>query len=448
MSTHCDIVILGAGAAGLAAAVELSRAGKHVMLLEARDRIGGRMFTRHDLSAPIELGAEFIHGLSPEIFGPLLEHGIAIEEVQGQSWCQRNGELCSCEFFEDTDKILAAMRDDGPDESFATWIERNFPNRENDPRLTEAKSNALRFVVGFNAAEANLVSVHWLVHNARADKHIQGERAFRMAGGYATLIGLLAKQLQSQNAAILLNTIAESVQWSRDNVRVTARQDDGVREFTAQRALITLPLGVLQARPGETGAVRFNPGLPAQKHDALSRLMMGKALRVTLRFRERSWENIHPANCKDPLANLGFLFSEDERFPTWWTHGPQAASIVTGWAPAHYAEKLSGESEFVLLNESLESLSLSLIFRVDKAELEKQVEAFYCHDWQTDPFSRGAYSYSGVGGEGAQAVLGAPVDDTLFFAGEATDVTGNNGTVHGAIASGKRAAQEILNCGN
>jgi monoamine oxidase len=199
---------------------------------------------------------------------------------------------------------------------------------------------------------------------------------------------------------------------------------------------------VLQANAGEAGAVPFDPPLPGQKHDALATLMMGKVMRVTLRFRDRFWENIHPAGCKDSLANLGFLLSEDERFPTWWTQMPQTAPIITGWAPAHYAEKLSGESEFFLMDESL--ASLSSIFGLEKAELEKQVEAFYCHDWQTDPFSRGAYSYSKVGGEGAQGVLAAPVDGTLFFAGEATDVTGHNGTVHGAIASGKRAAQEIL----
>jgi monoamine oxidase len=442
MPGQFDVVILGAGAAGLSAAVELASAGKLVTILEARDRIGGRMFTRHDLTSPVELGAEFIHGFAPEIFGPLQQHGITIEEVHGQTWSQRNGELCACDFFEETDKILAGMTDDGPDEPFAAWLERKFPNPENDPRLAEAKSNALRFVVGFNAADANLVSVHWLVHNARADEKIQGERAFRMAGGYATLIALFAKQLKTADVSIQLNTVAEAIRWSRDGVRIAARRDDKLHEVHARSVLVTLPLGVLQAKPGEAGAVLFDPPLPSRKQDALGKLMMGKVMRVTLRFRGRFWEHIHPAGCKDSLANLGFLLSEDERFPTWWTHMTQTAPIITGWAPAHYAEKLSGESEFFLMDESL--ASLSSIFHIEKAELEKQVEAFYCHDWQTDPFSRGAYSYSKVGGEGAQGMLGAPVDGILFFAGEATDVTGHNGTVHGAIASGKRAAKEIL----
>ena len=77
------------------------------------------------------------------------------------------------------------------------------------------------------------------------------------------------------------------------------------------------------------------------------------------------------------------------------------------------------------------------------SQLQDQFQQSYLHDWQSDPFSRGAYSYAKVGADGAAEVLGAPVDNTLFFAGEATD-SANTGTVHGAIASGQRAAKEIL----
>jgi monoamine oxidase len=87
---------------------------------------------------------------------------------------------------------------------------------------------------------------------------------------------------------------------------------------------------------------------------------------------------------------------------------------------------------------------LSALLQVEKSHVQSQLASAYFHDWDTDPFSRGAYSYVKVGGEGCQQTLGAPVESTLFFAGEATDVSGHNGTVHGAIASGKRAAAEIL----
>jgi monoamine oxidase len=88
--------------------------------------------------------------------------------------------------------------------------------------------------------------------------------------------------------------------------------------------------------------------------------------------------------------------------------------------------------------------TLSRVLHAPAHELEGLLETAYSHDWQSDPYSRGAYSYGAVGSGGMQATLGSPVQETLYFAGEATDVTGNNGTVNGAIASGLRAAAEIL----
>jgi monoamine oxidase len=142
------------------------------------------------------------------------------------------------------------------------------------------------------------------------------------------------------------------------------------------------------------------------------------------------------------VSDRGFLFSQDEWFPTWWTTMPERLPIITGWAPAHSAERLSGRDRSFVIERSLGTLGDLL--EVSLQKLEGLLEAVYFHDWQRDPFSRGAYSYGKVGADGAQQMLAAPVDDTLFFAGEATDISGNNGTVHGAIASGYRAAREIL----
>jgi len=95
-----------------------------------------------------------------------------------------------------------------------------------------------------------------------------------------------------------------------------------------------------------------------------------------------------------------------------------------------------------VIDESLRALSRLL--NVSSDDLSQLLEGGYFHDWQSDPLSRGAYSYGKVGADGAQESLASPVESTLFFAGEATDTTGHNGTVHGAIASGMRAAREIL----
>src|SRR5438445_378183 len=142
------------------------------------------------------------------------------------------------------------------------------------------------------------------------------------------------------------------------------------------------------------------------------------------------------------LADMRFLFSQDEWLPTWWTTMPQKLPIITGWAPSRCAEKLSGRPEDFVAEQAVQSLSRLL--NVRKGEIESLLESVYWHDWQSDPLSRGAYSYVKLGGDAAQQQLAAPVENTLFFAGEVTDFTGHHGTVHGAIASGHRAAAEIL----
>jgi monoamine oxidase len=439
MPESADVIVIGAGAAGLSAAVELGRTGLSVLILEARDRIGGRIFTRHDPACPypIELGAEFIHGLSQEIWEPLQQANAKINEVSGQSWCVENGQICVCEFFEEIDDILKKMDDHAPDESFLLFLERCCPNAE--PRV---KQHALGYVSGFNAADPGLVGVHWLVKGMRAEQAIDGERAFRPSRGYEFLIDLLRRKLAA-SVSLRTETVVERVRWKPGHAEVTARSRERSSIFVGPRVLITVPLGVLKTPAGESGAIELDPKLPATKMDALNRVEMGKVIRVVLRFRSRFWEEISPPKqSRKSLADMSFLFTQDEWFPTWWTTMPVKAPIITAWAPFRAAERLSGQPSEFVVNRSLETLAASLHVAVDRITTE--FEAAYFHDWQNDPFSRGAYSYGKVGADGAQEALAAPVENTLFFAGEATDTTGNNGTVHAAISSGKRAAAEIL----
>jgi monoamine oxidase len=212
------------------------------------------------------------------------------------------------------------------------------------------------------------------------------------------------------------------------------------RRFAARCAIVTLPLGVLQAG---LEAVGFEPCLPAAKQAALDKLVMGKVVRVTLCFRKRFWENLIPPGATRSLAGLSFLFSRDPFFPTWWSTMPEPLPILTGWGAAHCAERLerlNGEPEVI---EQC-AKSLARLLGLPPGNVREQLRKAYFHDWTHDRFSLGAYSYVKAGGEGSQQVLAAPVEQTLFFAGEASDTTGHNGTVHGAIATGKRAANEVL----
>jgi len=436
-----DVLIIGAGAAGLSAAIELSRAGLRVEILEARDRVGGRIFTRHDptLNHSIELGAEFVHGLAPEIWLPVQQHNLKVTEVDGDMWCAIDGKLQPCDFFAQADEILSAMDDEfvdsnKPDESFLDFLNRRFPGESHE----EAKQWATGYVSGFNAADPALVSVRWLVDSRRADEKIEGERAFHIAGGYQRVLNIFTEELRALNIRVHLNTIVRRVGWSAGSVELVTRNQLQESRFTGVRALITLPLGVLQT----PNLVRFQPKLPARKQDALEKLAMGKVVRVTLCFCERFWQDLHGTSDSRSLANLSFLFSRDNFFPTWWTQMPEALPIITGWAPAKLAEGLAGMSKDAVIDKAVQSLSSLL--QVERSEIQSQLGAAYFHDWDSDPFSQGAYSYVKAGGEGCQRTLGSPVSNTLFFAGEATDTSGHNGTVHGAIASGQRAAREIL----
>lgn len=434
-----DILILGAGVAGLSAALDLARAGLGVELIEARDRVGGRVFTRFDstLNHPVELGAEFVHGLAPEIWLPMQEHDLAVSELEGDFWCSTSGKLERCKFFKEVEQILSKMDDDSPDESFLDFLSRRFGGSGNE----EAKRHAIGYVSGFNAADPAQVSTHWLAHQQEAEEQIQADRVFHIGGGYQALLKVFTDELAAREVPVRLGTRVGEVRWKSGAVEVLATSPRGDETFTAPRALVTLPLAVLQrALLDHDHGIRFSPRLPPEKLTALEKLAMGKVVRVALCFRRRVWEVV-TAESKT-LADMSFLFSDDELFPTWWTQMPDPAPIITGWGAARYAENLTGMSEGRIVDKAIESLAA--VLGLSKAVLQSELTAAYFHDWDSDPFSLGAYSYVKVGGEGCQKTLGAPIESTLFFAGEATDVSGNNGTVHGAIASGKRAAEEIL----
>src|SRR5437868_227407 len=159
-----SVLIIGAGAAGLACAADLGRRGFSVTLLEGRDRIGGRIFTQHvqGVDPPVELGAEFIHGKAPQIFEPMKQAGEEIVEGAGDDWCKEEGELCACDFFEKVDELLDKMKQYGsPDRSFSTFLQQ-LPREEGDENI---RLRALEYVSGFNAADPDRISVHSLIHD-------------------------------------------------------------------------------------------------------------------------------------------------------------------------------------------------------------------------------------------------------------------------------------------
>lgn len=189
--------------------------------------------------------------------------------------------------------------------------------------------------------------------------------------------------------------------------------------------------------------MRFVPELPAPTRAAIDGIAMGAAVRIVLHFRERFWEKLElpGSHHGETLAQLGFLHYPDAAVPTWWTLLPVRVPLLVGWVGGPPAENFAGRGSDYAVAQALGSLAQ--ILGVSENALRNLLLASHSHDWSADPFSRGAYAYLPVNGLEAQQTLARAVDDTLFFAGEATSV-GHIGTVHGAIESGHRAAAEIL----
>jgi monoamine oxidase len=213
----------------------------------------------------------------------------------------------------------------------------------------------------------------------------------------------------------------------------------GGRKFiiAARRAIVTLPLGVLKAPPRAAGAVRFTPFL-REKRAALAGLESGAVIKAALLFRTPFWETIDKARYR----RASFFHSPDAAFPTFWTAAPERVPLLVAWAGGPKAARLAKADMPRIVREAV--ASLASILGAQTGAIEEQLATAWIHHWQRDPYARGAYSYVAVGGHGARRALAEPMEDTLFFAGEAADSAGEHGTVAGALASGERAAREVL----
>ena len=419
MTAPPEVVIIGAGVAGLTAARELSTAGVRVLVLEARDRLGGRVMTHHAADGPVELGAEFVHGAFPEIMGLVQEAGLRLGEV-GRGAPRRTAGRVAADYFSAMDRLLGLASPGAADESFQQLVER--VNVE-----PEIKAQALRLVEGYHAADPARMSVQSLIRNTAADERPGGDRQFRFAEGYDSLVTAISQRIDRRLCDVQYNVVATAVEWQQK--RVLIRTAAGA-EFTAPRAIVTVPLGVLKA-----GAIHFTPALKG-KEQALSALEMGAVARVSLCFESEVWAT------QDRLSSDRFLLTGDPPFPAWWVSRPQPFPVVTGWAGGPHARALAGLSDAQRVRVALDALTV--VLGMDPVRLHEGLRGGFSHDWQADPFSRGAYSYAAVGGSVAGEELGAPLDATLFFAGEATESDGQNATVHGAIASAQRVVREVL----
>lgn len=431
-----DVVIIGAGAAGLAALRELDRAGIDFVCLEARARTGGRIFTLRDplCPIPIELGAEFIHGRPPEIWDIIRSAGLTVFDCAERGIHMEHGRPATHEdAWQLVDEVMSDMRKAArarSDRSFADFLATS-------KHPEEAKRLASAYVEGFNAARKEVIGIASLAEDARASDEIDGDRSFRVLSGYDAVLQHLLRGNTQVHKKLHLNSVVEQVDWQPGKATVHVRSDltDSVDQVEARAVIVTVPLGVLQAKPCERGAIRFQPE-PVRTLEAAQKLQFGQVFRVVLRFREALWQKY------ESISGAGFLFSTDPIFPTWWTPLPVHAPVMTGWCSGPRADRLLSEPPRAVVAYAV--AALARIVGASAGELSCILDAAYFHNWFDDPFARGAYSYVPAGALGTRNILAEPLEDTLYFAGEATNTTGHSATVHGAIASGIRAARRVL----
>lgn len=416
MKTTC--LVIGAGAAGLMAARQLLKHDHDVLTLEARDRIGGRIYTTHikPFSQSIELGAEFIHGETPFTMALLREADIQHEAMGGKAFQVRQGEISRGDFFNNEwEPLLNALKKVEHDMPFAEFLQHYF---------AEEKHNALRhkvkgFVEGYNAANINTASTMALREEWTAD---EDPKQMRPTGGYGKMMEHMRSHVEAHGGIIRLASPVNRVEWQRSSVKVFTPS----QVFEGNKLVVTVPVGVLQRN-----VIQFVPSL-TNVNTAAKDFGFGNVVKLHFEFSTPIWE----PRFKKP----GFLFS-DARIPTWWTQLPDQVSILTGWLGGPGAEKLSTPEQWC--DEAIHSLAYLLKEKPDS--ITRNLKAWHVSDWHNDHYSYGAYSFSTLKTASAKNILNTPIAETIYFAGEALNEGPQSGTVEAALMSGKHCAEKIGN---
>ncbi|MGQ0601035.1 MAG: flavin monoamine oxidase family protein [Anaerolineales bacterium] len=455
MTIDADVLIIGAGAAGIAAARALTDAGKRVIVLEARDRLGGRVWTA-DLvgteftGVPLDLGAGWVHGYE---HNPLSEYarragvkllpsdtvllggGLVLFSDDGRRWTEDECKALESRFdavIEAMNEMAAARRskawsDISLQQGFDEMLERKTSMLTGAARISDAQGilsevegrrGALNYKFNseveheYSGDIAEMSLMNW---DDDSTPHVLGDTDALPEGGWWPIIAPVARGLD-----VRTRTTVASVESGAHRVTVVTT---GHSTYTAPHCIITLPLGVLKA-----GSVSFTPELPERKRAAIARLGMGVLNRLVLKFPRVFWP---------PTDWLGVVGERKGYWAEWFDLSRHTGQpILIGFNAAAYGREVEALTDEQQVSEAMRVLR-------ELFEDVPEPEAFVITRWASDPFACGSYSFIGVGASSAdRAALGEPCD-RLFFAGEATSVK-YPGTVHGAWLSGLRAVREVL----
>ncbi|WP_041577554.1 flavin monoamine oxidase family protein [Bdellovibrio bacteriovorus] len=421
------VIIVGAGAAGLSCARELRQQNIPFVILEARDRVGGRAWSHPSASPLIEYGAEFIHGAHKEIFDLLTPQGGSfIEVTDHRHQIHKKRILEKPRFWEEMDKVSSHLRKERKRDRTG----QEFINSHTFESPFQ-KQNFISYVEGFLAADLNFVGEKYLAESEQVDEpQLKEKTEFRPQQGYSFIIENLKKQAVQESSSLLLGRVVQKLCHTPESIEIHGYHRLSKRRFKLQAPIvvITLPLGVVKK-------LVVDPPLPSLQK-ALDVLHCGHIQRITFEFKTRFWENLTD-------RGAGFLHADPRiDFPTWWTQLPVHNNLLVAWQGGPRAYEMSFWKESGRVAAALKSLAF--ITRRTSTFINAQYSRHFTHNWSADPFSLGAYSYIGLQKENTPHSLHLPFAQKIIIAGEATARPADQGTVHGALQSGQRAARQAI----
>ncbi len=415
-----NIIVVGGGVAGLMAARELLKQGHIVTVLEATDRLGGRIHTIHNslFNRPVERGVEFIHGDLPLTMGLLKEGNIEYKAVRGEMvrvvddvWKTQE------DFTIGWDEMIRKLNNIREEVTINEFLEQNFT----DKRYEELRRSVLRFAEGFDLADPSRASILALREEWMGE---EGEQ-YRIPGGYDQLINYLEKRCRELGCLIYTSSMVTEINWQKNDVTVITKD----KIYNGRYVIITVSLGLLQKQPQ---AIIFKPAINDYMN-AAKKIGFGSVIKILLQFKKAFWE--------EKKKSLGFLFT-DEIIPTWWTQQPSSYPLLTGWAGGPQVWPLENKTDEEIIESALQSLSN--VFKRPVEELRQLLTASLVANWCNDPYSMGGYSYGTLETTKGQKLFNTPAEDTIFFAGEAFYDGPSPGTVEAALVSAKNVAKEII----
>ena len=415
-----DIVIIGAGAAGLAAGYDLQQAGHNVTILEARDRIGGRVWTdRRKDDHPVDLGAAWIHGpINNPLTDLVNEHGLQLAPTDNDSFTYHNspqGEQLDPEMLD----ILAALVSEKLAEGSSNPTEQSVADKiaEISAQYPDLSPTQIEFATILLIEQGFAAPVEELSMFAIEESQWFEGGDVLIPQGYDRIFGNMVAALD-----ISLEQIVTAIDYQSEQVQITTL-DDNI--YTADKVIVTVPLGVLKKEK-----IAFTPSLPAEKLAAINALDMGVLNKVYLGFDSVFWEA--------DIDIIGHYSSNENLWPSFLNlYKSYDDKALVAFSTANEAKIVEGKTDEQIVME------LMTILKSQYGQDIPEPTDVRITRWYQDPFAYGSYSFMKVGATAQSRLdLAAAVNDRLYFAGEATSSNYPN-SVHGALLSGLREAEKI-----